>query len=244
MKWSLQSIGVPSVYWTRNPFTFSAQERLDSFPSLGVLDCVRNWTVQTGNAQALPYTAWQRYVSQYHSACTRANKIPFALDRGRRNHDEHVHAFLALRRKSVRDYVDPKGLVQLPFFRTNHVYTRMVNSWKLRSQGRVIKPVDGRSIAINLVNGYRWIRTHCPEYRGSQSWHRWIQYGTTRVGWSTSNTESWFWYEIYCPEFPGIDGNTRNLDDQAFTSHLDHIWIPLVKNLRWNSVSSPKTWNF
>lgn len=244
MKWSLQSIGVPLVYRAMNPFAFNRAQRLDSFPELGNLKCVAEWTQQQGNMQSSPQIAWQRYVSQYLTDCAHLGRRAFVLDRDRRNQDEHVRSFLARRRKHVRDYVDPLGLASLPFFRTSHYYRRRENSWWLRSQGRIIRPIKGFAIGKLLHDNHHWTRTHCPEYRGMQSWNRWIQYATTRIGWSTTNHESWFWYEIHCPQLPGIAGNIRNLDAAAFDRHMDEIWLPLVKNLRWYSTSQPRTWSF
>lgn len=242
MKWNLQSIGVPLVYRTMNPYALSPEERLDAYPKLANPRCVNSWMKISGNARSLPAQAWEQFLHAFVVLCEGHGKTPFILDKSRRNADEEIRNFLAPRRRRVRDYIEPLGLVTLPIFRTSHYYTRNENSWWLRSQARIIKRIDGLTIGKDLHQRFHWIRTHCPEYRGSQSWHKWIQPGVTRVGWSTAITECWLWYEIRCPHMPGIEGHYRNLDDAAFTKHLDTLWLPLVRNIRWWSTSNARTW--
>lgn len=242
MKWSLQSIGVPLVYRTMNPFALSEAERLDAYPKLANPDCVNSWMEIAGDQRSFPHVAWNHLVHAFVVACEARGERPFILDSERRNDDEQARTFLSVRRKRVRDYIEPLGLVTLPIFRSSHYYTRNEHSWWLRSQARIIKRIDGHAIGKDLQQSHHWIRTHCPEYRGSQSWHRWLQHGVLRVGWSTAVTECWFWYEIRCPHQLGVAGDYRNLDDNAFAKHADGIWLPLVRNLRWWSTSNPRTW--
>lgn len=242
MNLDLQSIGVPVIYRTMNPFSLSPSELLDAFPTLGNPDCVDYWMLQKGNTQSFAHVAWKAFLHNFTVECESHGQVPFLLDSERRNADEEVRTFLSVRRKMVRGYVDPIGVTTLPIFRTARKYTRNENSWWLRSQARIIKQIDGIAIGRDFQKRLGWLRTHCPEYRGSQSWHRWLQYGTVRVGWSTAQTESFFWYEIRCPHMPGVTGNYRNLDDAAFVKHVDSIWLPIVRNLRWWSSSNPRTW--
>lgn len=242
MKWNLQSVGIPLIYRTMNPFALSDEERLDAYPTRANPRGVNIWMSLTGNKFALPGLAWETMLHAFVVACEKKGQPPFVLDGARRNADEEVRNFLTPRRRRVRDYLDPSGLLTLPIFRTTHKYTRNENSWWVRSQARIIKKIDGIAIGQDLHKREHWIRTHCPEYKGSQSWHKWIQPGVTRVGWSTSGTESWLWYEIRCPHMPGITGHYRNLDDAAFTKHLDTIWLPLIRNIRWWSTSNVRTW--
>jgi hypothetical protein len=225
-----------------NPFSLTSAERLDAFPTLGNPKCTEQWLVPRGDTQAQPSNAWQLYLAQYVRAC--GVNPPFILDTHRRNRDEEVRDFLALRRKLVRNYLDRLGLVTLPVFHACFRVIRNEHSWWLRAEARIIERIPGIQIGRGLQLKQRWIRTHCPEYRGSQSWHRWLQWGITRVGFSTSGTDYWVWYEIRCPHNPGIDGEIRHLDTQAFDAHIAKIWIPIVKNLRWWSTSNPRLWNF
>jgi hypothetical protein len=244
LNYSLQSIGVPLVYRTENPFRLQAQQRLDAFPSLANPAAVAIWMTLRGDTQQQSVHAWISILAQFEAQCRKSGLTAFILDSSRRNADEEVRSFLAVWRKRVRDYLDPLGLVTLPIFRTSHFYTRNSNSWWLRSQSRIIKKLEGVAIGQALQAEHRWLRTHCPEYRGSQSWHRWILWGVVRVGWSTSGTDSWLWYEIRCPHMPGITTDGRSIDDTAFNKHLDKMWLPLVKNLRWWSTSNPRLWEF
>ncbi len=242
--YSLQSIGVPLVYRTMNPYALTSAERLDAFPSLANPDCTNVWLSIAGDGKAQVQHAWETFLAKYVSGC--GARPPFALDTNRRNLAEETRSFLALRRKMVRDYLDvlPIKLLTLPIFRSRFRVIRNDNSFWLRAEARVIKRIDGINIGRELQLTQRWLRTHCPEYRGSQSWNRWLQFGTTRVGFSTSGTDSWIWYEIRCPHSPGVDGNIRHLDGTAFAATVSKIWLPLVKNLRWWSTSNPRTWNF
>lgn len=242
VSYSLQSIGVPVVYRTMNPYALSPAERLDAFPALGNPECTDAWLLPQGDDHARVEHAWESYLASYVAEC--GTRPAFTLHYNRRNLDGEVRAFLALRRKRVRDYIDRQGLLTLPVFRSRWRVIRQENSWWLRAEARIIKKIPGTSIGRGLQLKERWLRTHCPEYRGSQSWYRWLQFGTLRVGFSTAGTETWIWYEIRCPLMPGIDGNTRHLDARAFDEHIGKLWLPLVKNLRWWSTSNPRLWNF
>ncbi len=244
MKYSLLSIGVPSVYHKANPYRMTADQRLDSFPSLANVKALPIWMALIGNGQSRPATAWDDALQKFSAQAQARGLTPFILDTSRRNADEEARSFLAIWRKRVRNYLDPLELVTLPIFRTSRVYTRSAYSWRLRSQARIIRRIDGTGIGTTLQKLHRWTRTHCPEYRGSQSWHRWILWGVVRVGWSTSGTDSWLWYEIRCPHLPGTAYDKNRLDDAAFDTHLDKIWLPLVRNLRWWSSSNPRLWTF
>lgn len=242
VSYSLQSIGVPMVYRTMNPYALTTAERLDAFPALANPRCTQHWLAPVGDKQAQAQHAWETFLAIYVSNCGVAQ--PFILETDRRNLAEETRSFLALRRKMVRDYLDKTKLLTLPVFRARFRVIRNENSFWLRAEARVIKKISGTEIGRGLQLSDRWLRTHCPEYRGSQSWNRWLQYGTTRVGFSHSGTDSWIWYEIRCPHTPGIDGSVRHLDGSAFTATVTKLWLPLVKNLRWWSSSNPRLWNF
>lgn len=242
MKWDLQLIGVPVAYREINPYALSETERLDAYPELANPKHISVWmSISTGNVQERIDSAWDKFIHSFVLGCERLGSPPFILDTSRRNLNEEIRSFLLLRRKRVRDYIDPLGLVTLPIFRSSRKYTRYENSWWLRSQARIIKRIDGLAIGSDLQLRFKWLRTTCPEYRGSQSWHKWLQPGVVRVGWSSSTTECWFWYELRCPHLPGVEGHYRLLDDASFIKQTDALWLPIVKNLRWWSTSNLRT---
>lgn len=246
MAWDLISIGVPKQYRAVNPFALADADRLDAFPALANPKFVQDWMDIEGDPFAFPHLGWQRLLLAFDAACRARGQQSFVLKYDRRNKDEEARTFLTVSRRRIRGYLDKTSLVKKNFFdNPTRVYTRNENSWWLKSQGRILKDNDGDGIAIgqSLQRYHKWLRTRCPEYRASQSWYRWIQPGLSRVGWSSSGSQSWLWYEIRCPHMLGVDGDTRHLDEAAFAKHADSIWLPIVRSIRWFSTSNPKTWN-
>jgi hypothetical protein len=239
--WDLRAIGLPVAYQTVNPWSLSAVDRVDAFPTTGNIHSVNIWSsLAGGSVDIAADIAWQQFLRLFTTLCRSKGLQPFVLAANRKPNNKRVGAYLTMNRRRVRDYLDHLPLLTLPCIDVYRYYEFGTNSWTLTSAVKFPQKIDSLGIARKLVEEQGWITLVGPtRFVGARSWYKWLRPGILRTGFSTSRLDSWLWYEIRCPLVPMLDndGLSRPTNKQL-TDTIDDIWLPIVKTIRWWSTSN------